>query len=83
MDTTTDLLLLLIFLSGLYTFLGLLCGILEKTREILARTHQRRRMRRTTRRRTPRRELTAVSSGARTHRPARIAPRQAMAQPGH
>lgn len=71
MNTATNLLVILVFLSGVYTVLGLLCGILEKAGEMLERTRQRRRLRRTTRRRTPRRELTAVSSGARTHRPAR------------
>jgi hypothetical protein len=79
MDTTTDLLLLLIFLSGLYTCLGLLCGVAEKVQEILARPHQRRRARKASRRRTPRRGLTALPGGTRAPRPARRAMREKTA----
>jgi hypothetical protein len=71
MDTTADLLLLLIFLSALYTFLGLLCGIAEKVQQVLARPHQRRRLRKSTRRRTPRRGLTPGASGGWAQRPVR------------
>lgn len=79
MDTTTDLLVLLIFLSGLYTLLGLLCGIAEKVQEILARPHQRRRVRKGTRRRTPRRGLATLVSGKRTPRPVRQPMREGAA----
>jgi hypothetical protein len=57
MNTTADLLVILVFLAGFYTILGLLCGVAEKARELTARPYQRRRMRKGTRRRTPRRGL--------------------------
>jgi hypothetical protein len=66
MNTTADLLLLLIFLSALYTALGLLCGVAEKARELSARHHQRRRVRRVPLRRTPRRSTKILSPAART-----------------
>jgi len=61
MNTAADLLVILVFLAAFYTVLGLLCGIFEKARELLARPHQRRRMRRSPRRRTPRRGLASAS----------------------
>jgi len=69
MNTAADLLVILIFLAGFYTVLGLLCGIVEKAQEVLAKPHQRRRMRRSPRRRTPRRGLATLGSGKRTLRP--------------
>jgi hypothetical protein len=65
MNTTADLLLLLISLSALYTVLGLLCGVAEKARELSARHYQRRRMRRGTPRRTPRRSAKILTPAAR------------------
>ncbi len=49
MNTATNLLVILIFLAGFYTFLGLICSIVEKTGELLAQPRQRRRVRRSTR----------------------------------
>lgn len=69
MNTAADLLVILVFLAAFYTVLGLLCGIFEKARDLLSRTHQRRRMRRSPRRRTPRRGLAAIADGTRTLRP--------------
>lgn len=69
MNTAADLLVILVFLAGFYTVLGLLCGIVEKAQELLARPHQRRRMRRSPRRRTPRRGLATLGGGTRTPRP--------------
>ena len=60
MNTAADLLVILTFLSGLYTVLGMLCGIAEKARELTARPYQRRRMRKSTRRRTPRRGMASM-----------------------
>jgi len=65
MNTTADLLLLLIFLSALYTVLGLLSGLAEKARELSLRRHQQRwRLRRGARRRTPRRRAKTLRPGA-------------------
>lgn len=79
MNTTANLLVILIFLSGLYTFLGLICGVVEKVQELLARPHQRRRVRTSTRRRTPRRELASMSSDVRIQRPLRETAREKAA----
>ena len=69
MDTTANMLTILVFLAAFYTVLGLLCGIFENARELLARPHQRRRMRRSSRRRTPKRGLAALEGGTRTLQP--------------
>ena len=56
MSTAANLLVILIFLSGLYTLLGLLCAVAEKVEAILAaRPAKRRRLSREPHRRTPRR----------------------------
>jgi hypothetical protein len=65
MNTAANLLIVLLFLSALYTFLGLVCGLVEKLQKVMARPHQRRRVRKDPRRRTPRRALVAVSGGGR------------------
>jgi hypothetical protein len=69
MNNAADLLVILVFLAGFYTALGLLCGIVEKTQELLARPYQRRRMRRSPQRRTPRRGLATAAVGTRPLRP--------------
>lgn len=69
MDTTANLLTILVFLAAFYTVLGLLCGIIEKARELFARPYQRRRARNIPRRRTPRRGLATSGGGTRTLRP--------------
>lgn len=79
MNTTANLLLILVFLSGLFTCLGLLCGFAEKVQEMLARPHQRRRVRKGTGRRTPRRRLASVVGGKRMSRPARHTMREETA----
>jgi hypothetical protein len=70
MNTAANLLVILIFLAAFYTVLGLLCGIVEKVRELTARPYQRRRATRPTRRRTPRRSL--ASAGGNLQRSRRI-----------
>ena len=56
MSTMANLLVILIFLSGLYTVLGLICAVAEKVQAMLsARPAQRRRLRREPHRRAPRR----------------------------
>ena len=79
MNTAANLLVILIFLAAFYAFLGLLCGIAEKVRELGARTHQRRRVRRSPRRRTPRRVTGTIGSGARAPRPPRVTVREKAA----
>lgn len=69
MNTAANLLVILVFLAGFYTVLGLLCGIAEKARELTARPYQRRRMRRSTRRRTPRRVTSDLSGCLRAPKP--------------
>ena len=64
MGTAANLLVILIFLAAFYTFLGLLCAVAEKARELVARPHQRRRVRRGTKRRTPRRGAAILSEGS-------------------
>jgi hypothetical protein len=65
MTTIANLLVILIFLSGLYTLLGLICAVAEKVEATLAaRRHQRRRLRREPHRRIPRRP---PGRQARTH----------------
>jgi hypothetical protein len=78
MNTASNLLVILIFLSACYTLLGLLCGIAERLQEMLAMPHQRRRVRRWTRRRTPRRTLDP-RSGKRAQRPLSVAIRDETA----
>ena len=36
MNTAANLLVILLFLSALYTFLGLVCGLVEKLQEVMA-----------------------------------------------
>jgi len=56
MSTIANLLVILIFLSGLYTLLGLISAVVERVEAMLsARPAQRRRLRREPHRRTPRR----------------------------
>jgi hypothetical protein len=50
MNTAANLLVILIFLSGLYTLLGLLCVFVERAQDLLARPYRRRITRRGTRR---------------------------------
>lgn len=69
MNTAADLLVILVFLAAFYTVLGLLCGIFEKARGLLARPLQRRPIRRSSRRRTPRRGLATLGGGTRALRP--------------
>jgi hypothetical protein len=79
MNTAADLLLILVFLAAFYTVLGLLCGIAEKARELLARPHQRRRMRRSPQRRMPPRRGAAMSGGIWKQRPPRAIVREETA----
>jgi hypothetical protein len=60
MNTAANLLVILLFLSALYTFLGLVCGLVEKVQEVMARPRQRRRVRK-----YPRRSIVSVSGDAR------------------
>ena len=69
MNTAANLLVILIFLAGFYTFLGLICGIVEKAGELLAKPRQRRRVRRSMRHRTPRWGVATGKVGARVPRP--------------
>jgi hypothetical protein len=69
MNTTANLLVILIFLAAFYTFLGLISGIAEGARELVVRPQRRRLLRRSPRRRTPRRRAGASSGGARRPRP--------------
>lgn len=55
MDTTTNLLVILMYLSALYTALGVLCAVIERAQALLARPQPRRRSRKAPRRRTPKR----------------------------
>jgi hypothetical protein len=50
MTTATNLLVILTFLSALYTLLGLLCVVVEGAQALLARPHRRRIARRVKRR---------------------------------
>jgi len=68
MNTTANLLVILLFLSAFYTSLGLICGIVEKARGLVARPHQRRRARRTPPRRIPKRGLATLSKAKRTRK---------------
>lgn len=78
MSTTANLLVILIFLSGLYTLLGLICAFAGKVEETLARRYYRRRMRKASRR-TPRRGMETTSSRARSLRPVRLSTREEVA----
>jgi hypothetical protein len=69
MNTAANLLVILLFLSALYTFLGLVCGLVEKLQEVMARPYQRRRVRKDPRRRTSRRALVTASGGGRARGP--------------
>ena len=69
MNTVANLLVILLFLSALYTFLGLVCGLVEKVQEVMARPYQRRRVINDSRRRTPRRGIVTPSGGSRAHGP--------------
>jgi len=73
MNTAANLLVILVFLAAFYTALGLLCGIVEKVRELTAKPYQRRRAPRPTRRRTPRRSLASASGTLQTSRGMRAA----------
>jgi hypothetical protein len=67
MSTAANLLVILIFLAGFYTLLGLLCGIVEKAGELAARPRKSRRVRRAPRRGTRGRGITTTPrSRART-----------------
>lgn len=79
MNTMADLLVILTFLSGLYMVLGLLCGIVEKVQDFLAKPHQRRRARKSPQRRTPRRGVETVNGCARFSRPIGTAARREAA----
>jgi hypothetical protein len=69
MNTAANLLVILLFLSALYTFLGLVCGLVEKLQKVMARPYQRRRIRKDPRRRMPRRGILTPSGGSRAHGP--------------
>jgi len=68
MSALASLILILFFLSGLYTLLGLVCTLAEKAQEVLTRPHYRRRARKAARRR-PRRGLDAAARSPRALRP--------------
>ncbi|MGA7980461.1 MAG: hypothetical protein WCA32_09550 [Chromatiaceae bacterium] len=59
MTTLANLLVILLFLSALYTVLGLLCGVLEIVQGTLAKPHRRRLVERGARRKRPRRRVDA------------------------
>lgn len=69
MNTAANLLVILLFLAAFYSLLGLLCGIVEKARELTARPQQRRPLRRETKCRTRRRGLTNTSGRVRAPKP--------------
>jgi hypothetical protein len=68
MTTLANLLVILLFLSALYTVLGLLCGVLEIVQGTLAKPHRRRLVERGARRKRPRRRVDAGSAGMRPQR---------------
>jgi hypothetical protein len=79
MTTLANMFVILLFLSALYTVLGLLCGLLEKVQEILAKPHRRRHVHRGTRRRRPRRRTETVPAGMRPQPVALAAVREGRA----
>jgi hypothetical protein len=60
MDTLANMLVILLFLSALFTVLGLLCGVMEAAQDALARPYRRRLAERGKRRRRPHRRPAAV-----------------------
>ena len=64
MTTAANVILILLFLSGFFTVLGLACGAVELVQAKLGKPYQRRRTRKSLRRRAPRRALIKVRGGS-------------------